>query len=70
MIAQKKGDIKAELSDAIDAIETLGGTLNQVKDLKLDEFNDDRCLVIIDKIEESSGKYPRRPGIPAKRPIS
>jgi 16S rRNA (guanine527-N7)-methyltransferase len=30
---------------------------------------DDRCLVIIDKVSPTPDRYPRRPGIPEKRPI-
>jgi 16S rRNA (guanine527-N7)-methyltransferase len=29
----------------------------------------ERCLVIIEKVEETPGKYPRKVGVPAKRPL-
>lgn len=68
-IAQKKGDIKAEINNATKAIEILGGRLREVKPLDLAEFADKRYLVVIDKISETPQKYPRRPGMPAKRPL-
>jgi 16S rRNA (guanine527-N7)-methyltransferase len=68
-VAQKKGDTKAELSQAAKAIEILGGRLREVKPLDLAEFADRRYLVVIDKVSPTPPKYPRRPGIPAKRPI-
>jgi 16S rRNA (guanine527-N7)-methyltransferase len=68
-IAQKKRDIKQELEEAEKAINTLGGRLREIKTIELPEFDDERCLIIIDKIAETSSKYPRRPGIPAKRPL-
>jgi len=68
-IAQKKGDIKSELDNATKAIEVLGGKLREVKPVELSEFADERFLVIIDKVAPTPPKYPRRPGIPAKRPI-
>lgn len=68
-IIQKKGDIEDELSKATRAIEILGGSQPELKKVKLPEFTDDRYLVIIDKISLTPAKYPRRPGIPAKRPI-
>ncbi|MFC2069992.1 16S rRNA (guanine(527)-N(7))-methyltransferase RsmG [Chloroflexota bacterium] len=69
-IAQKKGYIKQELEGAENSISILGGKLREVKRIDLSEFPDQRCLVIIDKIAATPGKYPRRPGMPAKRPIT
>jgi len=68
-IAQKKGDVKAELQAAQRAISVVGGRLADVKKIKMPEFTDERWLVVIDKIGESPPQYPRRPGIPAKRPL-
>ncbi len=68
-IAQKKGGIDLEISQATKAINTLGGHLREVKKIDLEEFTDERQLVIIDKVSATPPKYPRRPGIPAKRPI-
>ena len=68
-IAQKKGDIKSELKRAGKAIATLGGRLQEVKPVELLAPDDRRCLVIIDKISPSPIAYPRRPGVPTKRPL-
>ena len=68
-VAQKKGEIDQEINQAKKAIATLGGKLNQIKKIELDEFNDERYLIIIDKIYPTPGKYPRRPGTPRRRPI-
>jgi len=68
-IAQKKGAINLEIDRAEKAIELLGGRLQKVKNIDLEEFTDQRQLVIIDKISPTPPQYPRRPGIPAKRPI-
>jgi 16S rRNA (guanine527-N7)-methyltransferase len=68
-IAQKKGDIGQEISRANKAIELLGGRLREVKRIELAEFTDERWLVVIDKVTPTPAQYPRRPGIPAKRPI-
>ncbi len=69
-IAQKKGEIEPEISQATKAINTLGGKLQEVKKIDLEEFTDERYLVIIDKLSVTPHQYPRRPGIPAKRPIA
>lgn len=69
VIAPKKGDFSREVEEALKAIDTLGGSLREVRLLELDELVDDRYLVIIDKVSPTPEKYPRRPGIPEKRPL-
>ena len=68
-IAQKKGTIDLEIRQAAKAISLLGGNLREVRRVDLEEFADERWLVIIDKVLPTPHQYPRRPGIPAKRPI-
>ena len=68
-IAQKKGSIDLEISQADKAISQLGGKLQEVKRIDLEEFTDQRWLIVIDKVSPTPQQYPRRPGIPAKRPI-
>ncbi len=68
-VAQKKGAIDPEISRAKQAINLLGGNLREVKRIDLEEFTDARQLIIIDKVSPTPSKYPRRPGIPSKRPL-
>ena len=68
-IAQKKGDIVKEVHQSQKAIGLLGGFLSEVKPVELEELKDNRTLVIIDKIRPAPPGYPRRPGLPTKRPI-
>ncbi len=68
-IAQKKGAIDLEIMRANKAIGLLGGNLREVKRVDLTEFTDERRLVIIDKISPTSLQYPRRSGMPSKRPL-
>jgi 16S rRNA (guanine527-N7)-methyltransferase len=68
-IAQKKGNVEQEVDRAEKAIATLGGKLDRMKKIELNELNDARYLVIIDKIYPTPNKYPRRPGLPRRRPI-
>jgi 16S rRNA (guanine527-N7)-methyltransferase len=69
LIAQKKGNIQKEVHQSQKAIGLLGGILSEVKPVELEELKDNRMLVIIDKIGPTPPGYPRRPGIPAKRPV-
>ena len=68
-VAQKKGTIDLEISQATRAIDLLGGKLREAKRINLEEFTDERWLITIDKVLPTPQPYPRRPGIPAKRPL-
>ncbi|MCG1011709.1 16S rRNA (guanine(527)-N(7))-methyltransferase RsmG [Tepidanaerobacter sp. GT38] len=67
-IAMKGKSPEAELHMAKKAIEVLGGT---VKDCRAYLLQEDlpRSLIFISKVSECPEKYPRRPGIPEKRPL-
>lgn len=69
LVSHKKGDIQLELNSAKKAIIVLGGKLSEVKPVDLAEFPDNRCLVVIEKIAPSPSQYPRRSGMPVKKPI-
>jgi len=68
-IAQKKGEVEQEATRAEEAIAVLGGKIDQIRKIELEEFSDARYLVIIDKICPTPSKYPRRTGLPKRRPI-
>jgi len=68
-VAQKKGEISQEIDRAGKAINVLGGKLSQVRNIEFEELSDERCLVIIDKICATPEEYPRRPGVPKRRPL-
>jgi len=69
-IVQKKGDIREEVEQAEKAIMVMGGKLRGVKAVEFKELGDNRWLVILDKIGHTPANYPRRPGMPEKRPIT
>ncbi len=68
-IAPKKGDIEGEIAAALSGIERLGGTIRAIKTVSIPDEENDRRLVIIEKIRATPEMYPRRPGIPSKRPL-
>jgi 16S rRNA (guanine527-N7)-methyltransferase len=69
-VAMKKGDIEDEVSGASKAIDVLGGRLREVRPVELAEFaGEARSLVVIEKVSSTPERYPRRPGIPKKRPL-
>jgi len=68
-VGHKKGNMDREISRAQAAITAMGGRLREVKPVNLPEFTDRRLLVVVDKTSPTPEKYPRRPGIPGKRPL-
>lgn len=68
-VAQKKGEIDGEIEAAARAIDILGGQLREVKRFRLEELGGERALVVIDKLSPTPQRYPRRAGIPQKRPL-
>jgi len=70
LVAQKGEDPRTEVADADYAIETLGGRLRQVSAVAIPGLQAARHLVQIDKIGPTPDRYPRRPGMPKKRPLT
>jgi 16S rRNA (guanine527-N7)-methyltransferase len=69
VIVQKGQAPADEIDGAANALETLGGHLEQVLPVTVPGLDAARHLIIIHKDRPTPEKYPRRPGIPAKRPI-
>ena len=69
MLAQKGELSELELSEAASAIEMLGGTKAQLMDVQVPGLDEKRTLVLIEKVGSTDQKFPRRTGLPAKRPL-
>lgn len=68
-IAMKGDGGPDELLEAKKIIATLGGKVREDVALELPEDAGERHLLIIDKKKETPNKYPRRPGMPEKKPV-
>jgi len=69
LIAQKKGDIKEEIKQASPAVSLLGGRLADIIKVPSGILAGDRYLVIVEKVKHTPPEYPRRSGMPAKKPL-
>jgi len=69
MVAFKGSSYLEELKSSLEVIEKLGGSLESINLLKNPHSEHIRCILIIRKIATIPGKYPRRSGIPQKRPL-
>lgn len=60
---------KEEAEHAVTAISVLGGRIQSMKEYRLPLTGDRRLLLFILKTSPTPGAYPRRPGIPRKKPL-
>ena len=68
-IPYKSGNIEDELKTSKKAIGILGGKFLECKELTLPNTEIVRSFVIIDKVKNTSKKYPRKAGLPTKEPL-
>ena len=69
-IALKKGEhMAAEIEECRYAVRQLGGLDAEAVLISLPLIYDDRMLVVMEKSAPTPAAYPRRAGIPAKRPL-
>ena len=59
-----------EIADARHAIDTLGGEVRDIVRSDWEGSDSGRVLIVVAKTGPTLEIYPRRPGIPAKRPLS
>lgn len=68
-IPYKSGEIDEEVAQAKKAVHLLGGKLENVVKFQLPESEISRSFVKIKKISNTTKKYPRKSGLPAKEPL-
>lgn len=68
VIAQKRAAIDDEIASAAQAIAILGGALRTTIPIALPGV-DPRQLIVLDKLSPTPARYPRRAGMPEKRPL-
>ncbi len=68
-VSYKAEKASEEIRSAEKIIRLTGSVLNDVKEFKLSGSDISRTLIKIEKIDITPSKYPRRAGLPAKKPI-
>jgi len=64
-----KDNNQDEIQEAENTIILLGGTLEKIHFYHLPEVEKERILIIIKKEKETPKEYPRRVGVPSKKPL-
>ena len=70
VLAQKGASAPAETQAAAGALHKLGGEVEQIVPVELPGLEDKRYLVILKKIAPTPAQYPRRAGMPSKKPLA
>jgi 16S rRNA (guanine527-N7)-methyltransferase len=68
-VAQKGRSYREEIDKDLKAVQLLGGELIGVENIRIPFINQERHLLIIKKTKDTPSKYPRKEGIPQKRPL-
>lgn len=68
-VSYKAGECEEEINNAKKAVNMLGGKIEETVDFILPETDISRTFVVIDKLRNTSVKYPRKSGLPSKEPL-
>lgn len=68
-VAQKGRSYKKETEKSFKTIQVLGGEIIGAEKVRIPFINQERYLLVIRKIKETPSKYPRKEGLPQKRPL-
>ena len=69
VIAMKGPNIEEEIKSAENAINVLGGRIEKIHNFKLGDTDNNRTIIVINKIKNTENKYPRKAGILRKNPL-
>mgnify|MGYP001167349437 FL=1 len=69
MLAQKGESAAAEARAATPAIERLGGGEARLSGVQLPDTDQPHHLIVVPKLRPTDDRYPRRAGVPVKRPL-
>ena len=58
-----------ELEESGNALKKLSASVENIHKFHLPESRDERIILEIRKLKKTDGKYPRKTGIPSKKPL-
>ena len=68
-LCMKASEVDDEVKQAEKAIKVLGGKIEKIDKFILPETDIGRTIIIIEKRQKTTNEYPRKAGIPSKKPI-
>lgn len=70
VVAPKKGAMEQEILDGSYAVGQMGGRYLEDVPVRVSTLEDDRRLLVMEKVSPTPAQYPRRAGMPAKSPLA
>lgn len=68
-ICMKGNNVEEEIEESKHAMELLGGRIEKVEKFVLPGTDYERTIIVVRKIKQTPKNYPRKAGIPTKKPI-
>ena len=68
-VALKGSRYEEEIAGAQHALAVLGGKLAAARPVHLPGLDDGRAVVVIRKVKDTPAAYPRKAGLPSKKPL-
>lgn len=69
IVLYKGRDVDAEIAISRHALEELGVYIEEIRETKIPYLEAERSLVVLRKVGPTPARYPRKTGIPRKRPL-
>ena len=69
MLAYKGADAEQEIEAARKAVAFLGGEIAEMETFALPLEMGKRSIILLKKVKQTPGAYPRKPGLPGKKPL-
>lgn len=69
-VAMKGSNFEQEIDEANNAIKILGGQVDKIQKVKIDEIDSLRANIVIKKVKPTNIKYPRGKNLPRLKPLT
>ena len=69
VVLQKGPEVDHEVEQGRSAITEMGGDVREVMAVEVDGLERAATLVVLEKVRPTPERYPRRPGVPERRPV-
>ena len=69
VVLQKGPDVDDEVERGRSAVTAMGGEVREVMAVEVEGLEGEATLVVLEKVRPTPDRYPRRPGVPERRPV-
>lgn len=69
VLMKSRSGLEEELTESARAIDLFGGRVQEVIPADIPGLLEDRALIVLEKVAPTPPQFPRRPGVPQRRPV-